>query len=64
MAIPYAGDILAGDLKHDSVGCIGFHYSANWFDGDSNSGALAWRRRPNASRKRLEDQMAFGRLAD
>jgi hypothetical protein len=38
----YAGDISAGDLDTILWGCIGFHYSGNWFDGDSNSGAMGY----------------------
>jgi hypothetical protein len=38
----YAGDISAGDLDTILWGCIGFHYSGNWFDGDSNSGAIGY----------------------
>jgi len=38
----YAGDISAGDLNTILWGCIGLHYSGNWFDGDPNSGAIGY----------------------
>ncbi len=36
----YAGDIAAGNLDTILWGCIGFHYSGDWYDGNSTSGAV------------------------
>jgi autotransporter family porin len=36
----YAGDIASGNLNTVLWGCIGFHYSGDWYDGSSSSGAL------------------------
>jgi len=38
----YTGDISAGDLNTILWGCLGLHYSGNWFDGDSDSGAIGY----------------------
>lgn len=38
----YEEDISAGDLNTILWGCIGLHYSGNWFDGDSSSGAISY----------------------
>ena len=35
----YAGDIAGGNLNTIMWGCIGFHYSGDWYDGNSSSGA-------------------------
>ena len=54
----YAGDSSAGDLNTILWGCVGFRYSGNWFDGDSNSGAIGYIGNvQNAfAAKKLEDQ--------
>ncbi len=36
----YSADIASGSLSTALWGCIGFHYSGNWYDGDSSSGAI------------------------
>ena len=36
----YAGDIAGGNLNTILWGCIGAHYSGNWYDGNSTSGAI------------------------
>jgi hypothetical protein len=36
----YAGDIAGGNLNTILWGCVGFHYSGNWYNGDSASGAI------------------------
>ena len=36
----YAGDIASGDLSTIMWGCIGYHYSGNWYNGDSSYGAI------------------------
>ena len=36
----YAGDIAGGNLDTITWGCIGYHYSSNWYDGSSSSGAI------------------------
>ena len=36
----YAGDISGGNLNTIMWGCIGFHYSGNWYDGNSSQGAV------------------------
>ncbi len=36
----YAGDIASGNLNTIMWGCAGFHYSGNWYDGSSSSGAI------------------------
>lgn len=36
----YAGDVASGNLNTMLWGCVGFHYSGNWYDGNSSSGAL------------------------
>jgi hypothetical protein len=36
----YSGDIASGNLNTILWGCIGFHYSGNWYDGNSSSGAI------------------------
>ncbi len=36
----YSADIASGNLDTILWGCIGFHYSGNWYDGNSNGGAI------------------------
>jgi len=36
----YAGDIASGNLNTIMWGCIGYHYSGNWYSGNSSSGAI------------------------
>jgi autotransporter family porin len=36
----YSGDIASGNLSTILWGCIGMHYSGNWYDGNSSSGAI------------------------
>ena len=36
----YADDIAGGNLDTILWGCIGAHYSGNWYDGSSTGGAL------------------------
>jgi hypothetical protein len=36
----YAADIAGGDLNTILWGCIGLHYSGNWYDGTSTGGAI------------------------
>lgn len=36
----YSGDIAGGNLNTIMWGCIGFHYSGDWYDGSSSSGAI------------------------
>jgi hypothetical protein len=36
----YAADIQGGDLNTILWGCIGYHYSGNWYDGNSSYGAI------------------------
>ncbi len=36
----YAGDIASGNLNTIMWGCIGYHYSGNWYNGNSSSGAI------------------------
>jgi hypothetical protein len=36
----YSGDIASGNLYTILWGCIGLHYSGNWYDGNSSSGAV------------------------
>ena len=36
----YAGDIASGNLSTITWGCVGYHYSGNWYDGNSSSGAI------------------------
>jgi hypothetical protein len=38
----YAGDIAGGNLNTILWGCVGFHYSGNWYDGSSTSGAIRY----------------------
>jgi hypothetical protein len=36
----YSGDIAGGNLNTILWGCIGFHYSGDWYDGNSSTGAI------------------------
>ena len=36
----YSGDIAGGNLYTIMWGCLGFHYSGDWYDGSSSSGAI------------------------
>ena len=36
----YANDISSGNLNTILWGCAGYHYSGDWYDGDSSSGAM------------------------
>jgi len=36
----YAGDIASGNLSVIFWGCLGWHYSGEWYDGNSSSGAV------------------------
>jgi hypothetical protein len=36
----YSGDIASGNLSTIMWGCLGFHYSGDWYDGNSSSGAI------------------------
>src|SRR5262249_11254055 len=36
----YSADIAIGNLYTILLGCIGLHYSGNWYDGNSSSGAI------------------------
>lgn len=38
----YADDIASGNLDTVLWGCIGAHYSGNWYDGDSTTGAVQY----------------------
>jgi len=62
----YTGDISAGDLNTILWGCIGLHYSGNWFDGDSNNGAIGYidNVQKCVRAKKLEDQMACSHWPD
>jgi hypothetical protein len=44
----YSRDIAGGDRSTIMWGCLGFHYSGNWYDGNSSSGAIwyiTWHKR-------------------
>jgi Bacterial Ig domain len=36
----YAGDIASGNLSTIMWGCVGYHYSGNWYNGNSTYGAI------------------------
>lgn len=36
----YTKDVASGNLNTILWGCVGFHYSGNWYDGNSSNGAL------------------------
>jgi autotransporter family porin len=36
----YSGDIASGNLSTIMWGCLGFHFSGDWYDGNSSSGAI------------------------
>ncbi len=36
----YSGDVASGNINTMLWGCVGFHYSGDWYDGTSSSGAI------------------------
>ncbi len=36
----YSSDIASGNINTMLWGCVGFHYSGDWYDGNSSGGAI------------------------